>query len=143
MENKDKKWFVIFLFLNGADTIPETLESEHNLLLLVLLQRSHEGGLLGVGLEPSVTELGSCINKLEIDLLQGSLLGVSQQRLPESEHSLLRTDAASLHHEETLLHLTVVRKATHRVDGLIGEIVVGTGVVLHQLERKINKKKCN
>ena len=86
----------IFLFLNGADTIPETRESEHNLLLLVLLQRSHEGGLLGVGLEPSVPELGSCINKLEIDLLQGSLLGVSQQRLTQGQQSLLGSNTTSL-----------------------------------------------
>ena len=116
---------------------------EHNLLLLVLLQRTHEGGLLGVGLEPSVTKLGSCVNELEIDLLQGSLLGVSQQGLPESEDPLLRPNTAALHHQETLLHFAVVRKATHGVDRLVGEIVVGTGVVLHQLKEKNKIEKCN
>ena len=135
-EYKDKKWFVFFLFLNGADTIPET--RGHNLVLLVLLQRTHERRLLGVGLEPSVTKLGGGINELEIDLLQGSLLGVSEQRLPEGEHPLLGTNAAALDHEETLLHFTVVREATHGVDGLVGKIVVGAGVVLHQLnENKV------
>ena len=110
--------------------------NSRDLLFLVLLERSHERGLLGVGLEPSVTKLGGCVNELEIDLLQGSLLGVSQQGLPESEDPLLGTNTAALHHEETLLHFAVVRKATHGVDRLVGEIVVGTGVVLHQLKEK-------
>ena len=90
-----------------------------------------------MGLEPSVTKLGSCVNELEIDLLQGSLLSVSEQGLPEGEDPLLGTDTAALHHQETLLHLTVVRKATHGVDGLVGEIIVGAGVVLHQLKEKV------
>ena len=134
LSTKIRSGLYFFLFLNGADTIPET--RGHNLVLLVLLQRTHERRLLGVGLEPSVTKLGGGINELEIDLLQSSLLGVSKQRLPESEHPFLRTNTAALHHEETLLHFTVVRKATHGVDRLVGEIVVGTGVVLHQLKEK-------
>ena len=46
-----------------------------------------------------------------------------------------RTD---LDHQEVLLDLSVVREAAHGVDGLVGEIVVGAGVVLHQLQRKAN-----
>ena len=140
MKSKDKIWFVIFLFLNGADTIPET--RGHNLVLLVFLQRTHERRLLGVGLEPSVTKLGGCVNELEIDLLQGSLLGVSQQGLPESEDPLLGTNTTALHHQETLLQLTVVREATHGVDGFVGKIVVGAGVVLHQLQKKKTIENC-
>ena len=90
-----------------------------------------------MGLEPSVTKLGSCVNELEIDLLQGSLLGVSEQGLPEGEDPLLGTNTATFHHQETLLHLPVVRKATHGIDGLVGEIIVGAGVVLHQLKEKV------
>ena len=109
---------------------------EIKLFFLVLLERTHERGLFSVGLEPSVAKLGGGINELEIDLLQSSLLGVSKQRLPESEDPLLGPNTAALHHEETLLHFAVVRKATHGVDRLVGEIVVGTGVVLHQLKEK-------
>ena len=136
LNTKIRNGLYFFLFLNGADTIPET--RGQNLVLLVLLEWTHERGLLSVGLEPSVAKLGSGINELEIDLLQSSLLGVSKQRLPESEHPLLGPNTAAFHHEETLLHFAVMRKATHRVDRLVGEIVVGTGVVLHQLnENKV------
>ena len=126
-------WFVFFF-------ISERIQFQRlgNLILLVLLERSHEGGLLGVGLEPTVTKLGGCIDELEIDLLQSSLLGVSEQRLPEGENPLLGTNTAALHHEKALLNLAVVREAAHGVDGLVGQIVVGAGVVLHQLQRKAN-----
>merc|ERR1711997_409863 len=68
------KWFVIFF-------ISERIQFQRlgNLILLVLFERSHEGGLLGVGLEPTVAKLGGCIDELQIDLLQSSLLGVSEQ----------------------------------------------------------------
>ncbi len=53
-----------------------------NLFLLVLLEGSHESHLVLVGLEAAVTELAAGVDELEIDLLQGSLLGVNKQRLP-------------------------------------------------------------
>ena len=62
----------------------------------VLLERAHEGSLLGVGLEPSVTELGGCVDKLEVDNLQGPLLGMGQKRLSQSQSPLLGSDATSL-----------------------------------------------
>jgi len=52
------------------------------LFLLVLLEGSHEGDLVLVGLEATVTELAAGVDELEADLLQGTLLGVDQQRLP-------------------------------------------------------------
>ena len=83
-------------------------------------------------------ELGAGVDELEVDLLQCTLLGVSEQGLPEGENPLLGTNTATLHHEKTLLNLAVVREAAHGVDGLVGQIVVGAGVVLHQLQRKAN-----
>ena len=81
-----------------------------------------------------MTKLGRCVDKLEVDLLQGPLLGVGQQRLPEGQYPLLGTDTAALDQDEILLDLAVVREATHGVDGLVREIVVSAGVVLDQLQ---------
>jgi hypothetical protein len=53
------------------------------LLLLVLLEGSHEGDLVLVGLEATVSELAGRVDEFERDLLQGALLGVNQQGLPE------------------------------------------------------------
>jgi hypothetical protein len=53
------------------------------LLLLVLLEGSHEGDLVLVGLEATVPELAGSVDEFERDLLQGALLGVNQQGLPE------------------------------------------------------------
>jgi len=46
-------------------------------LLLVLLEGSHEGVLVGWGLETTVTELGAGINELQLDVFQGQTLGVN------------------------------------------------------------------
>lgn len=43
----------------------------------------HEGLLLLHSLEASVTELGSGVDELEVDLLQGAAAGLHQQRLPK------------------------------------------------------------
>ena len=107
---------------------------EHDLLFPVLLERTEEGGLLLRSLEPSMTKLGRCVDKLQVDLLQGPLLGVGQQRLPEGQHPLLRANTAAFDQDEILLDLAVVREATHGVDGLVREIIVSAGVVLDQLQ---------
>merc|ERR1711972_385021 len=86
-----------------------------------------------MGLEPSVTKLGGGVDELEVDLLQSSLLGVGQERLTQSQQPLLGSNAATLDHQEVLLDLSVMREATHGVDRLVRQIVVGAGVVLDQL----------
>jgi len=85
-----------------------------------------------MSLESSMTKLGGGVNELEVHHLQSSLLGVGQQRLPQCQHPLLGSNTTSLDHEEVLLHLSVVREASHGVDGLIRQIVVSLGVVFHQ-----------
>jgi hypothetical protein len=99
----------------------------------VLLERSHERVLVLGGLEATVTELGAGVDELQLDVLQSLTLGVDQQRLSEGENPLLGSNAASLDHDEILLDLSVVREASHGVDGLVGQIVIGGGVVLDQL----------
>ena len=66
------------------------------LLLAILLEGTHEGSLVLGGLEPSVAELGAGVDELEVDLLQGPLLGVGQEGLPQGEGALLGPNAASL-----------------------------------------------
>ena len=77
-------------------TVPQFCRVLVALLLAVLLEGSHEGGLVLGGLEPSVTELGAGVDELEADLLQGPLLGVGKERLPQSKGPLLWPNAATL-----------------------------------------------
>merc|ERR1712071_661192 len=51
-------------------------------------------------------ELGAGVDELQVDLLQGPLLGVGQQRLPQGQSPLLGSDATSLNHDEVLLDLS-------------------------------------
>ena len=81
-----------------------------------------------------MTKLGRCVDKLQVDLLQGPLLGMGQQGLPKGQHPLLRANTAAFDQDEILLDLAVVREATHGVDRLVREIVVSAGVVLDQLQ---------
>ena len=80
-----------------------------------------------------MTKLGGGVDKLQIDLLQGPLLGVGQQGLPEGQHPLLRADTTAFDQNEILLNLAVMGEATHGVNGLVREIIVGAGIVLDQL----------
>ena len=49
-----------------------------------------------------MTELGGGVDKLEVDLLQGPLLGVGQQRLSQGQNSLLGSNATSLEDQSKL-----------------------------------------
>ena len=71
-----------------------------DLFLAVLLEGTHEGGLVLGSLEPSVAELGACVDELQVDLLKSPLLGVRQEGLPQGEGALLGTNAASLEKQE-------------------------------------------
>ena len=53
--------------------------------------------------------------------------------LSEGENPLLVSNTRPLDKEEVLLDLSVVRESTHRVDGLVGQIVLGGSVVLDEL----------
>lgn len=50
----------------------------------ILLELSHEGGLIDSGLEATVSEFGTGVDELEVDLLQRWSLGVHQQGLQDT-----------------------------------------------------------
>jgi len=80
-----------------------------------------------------VTEFGGGIDPFDVDLLESSSLGVGDEGFTEGEYSFLGSDAAALEHDEVVLDLSVVREATHRSDGFVGEIGLGSSVVLDEL----------
>merc|ERR1719336_1501178 len=96
----------------------------------LFLERTHKVLLFFDSLEPTVTDLGSSIDKLESDLFQILPLGVGNQRLSQNNSSLSNTHARTLDHEEIILDLTVVGEATDGVDGFFGQIGFGGTVVL-------------
>lgn len=98
--------------------------------LQVLLEGSHEGALLGGGLEATVTELAGGVDELEVDLLQAGTAGVGDQGLAEGDDAFLDTNAASLDHDEVVLDNTVVGEATHGGDGLGGQVELSAGTLL-------------
>jgi len=95
----------------------------------LLLDDTVETSLLVGGLETTVTELGGGIDELGHALLQSGTRGLGEQGLSEGEHTTLGADDATLEHEVLLVDDTVVRETTERGDGLLGEIVLGHGVV--------------
>ena len=80
-----------------------------------------------------MSELGAGVDELEADLLQGPLLGVGQERLPQGEGALLGANAATLDHDEVLLDPSVMGESFHGVDGLVSNVILGGGVVLDEL----------
>ena len=91
---------------------------------------THESILLGLGLEATVTELGSSIDELEFDLFQSVTGGLGEEGLAKSDDTFLGTDAAALDHDEIFVDFTVVGEATERGDGLVGKIGFGGSVVV-------------
>merc|ERR550532_3117452 len=103
------------------------------LFLVWVRKGTHEGSLVLGSLEPSMSELGAGVDELEADLLQGPLLGVGQERLPQGEGALLGANAATLDHDEVLLDLSVMGESSHGVDGLVSNVILGGSVVLNEL----------
>jgi len=99
---------------------------------VILLEGSHESPLLFVGLEATVSELGRGVDPFEVGLLQSLPLHVGDERLSQGQDTLLWSDAATVEHDEVVLHFTVVRESTHWVDALISDVGFGGTVVLDQ-----------
>jgi len=96
----------------------------------VLLEFSHEGALLGAGLEATVSVLGAGVDPLEVDLLEGEPLRLGDERFTEGDGASLGSNTGSTDHDEVLVDHSIVWEATHRVDGLLGDIVVCGTVLL-------------
>jgi len=99
----------------------------------ILFERSHKGHFVLLGLEATVTHLGAGVDELELDLFKSLPLSVHQQGLTKGQDALLGSNAASLDHDEVLLDQAVVGETAHGVDRLVGQIIIGSGVVLHKL----------
>jgi hypothetical protein len=79
------------------------------------LELTEESGLLLLGLESTVTEVGRSVDELEVDLLEVSPRGVNHEGLSEGEDTLLSSGDASLEDEEVVLDETVVGPSSERV----------------------------
>lgn len=75
-----------------------------------------------------MSDLGGGIDELKRDFFQSVALGLGKEGLTESDQSLPGSADTTLDHEPVLVDLTVVREATHRGDGLLGQ-VLGSGSV--------------
>ena len=75
-------------------------------------------------------ELAGSIDKLELHLLQIPARSVDHERLAQGDDTLLGSGNRALEYEEVVLDDTVVGEATHGCDGLLGNVVLGRGIVL-------------
>ena len=57
--------------------------------------------------------------------------------LTKGQNALLGSNAASLDHDKVLLDQAVVGETAHGVDRLVGQIIIGSGVVLHKLKNRL------
>ena len=57
----------------------------------ILLERSHEGHFVLLGLEATVTHLGTGVDELELDILKSLPLGVNQKGLKKIRY--FKTDS--------------------------------------------------
>ncbi len=106
--------------------------------------RSYSGGLLlGLGgkgtdelvllfgsLELTVTDLGGGIDELDLGLEGGEGIGRSDERLPDSDLSLLWSHDVTSEEHVVLLDDTVVRESTNWGDVLTVWVLLGGGVIL-------------
>merc|ERR1711972_1125946 len=93
-------------------------------LSLSLLGDAEELGLLLLGLEATVTELGRGVNELESHLLQSRAGGAGDQGLAQGQDTALGARDATLEHEPILSNNTVVGETTHGGDRLLGQVVL-------------------
>jgi hypothetical protein len=96
----------------------------------ILLERTLVLLLLGRGLESTVTELGSGVDPLEVNLLKSPAGGVREHGLAQRHDTLLNTRDRALDHDEVVVDLTIADKTTERSDLLLGDIDGGGGAVI-------------
>jgi len=73
-------------------------------------------------LESSMSVLGSRIDELELNLLEGRSAGLREERLAKSDRAARDSGARSLDHDEILGDESISNKSSHRVNRLGGEI---------------------
>merc|ERR1719245_2825440 len=58
---------------------------------------------------------------------------MGKQTFSQGENPLLRSNAATLQHDEILFHLPVVRESTHGCNSLISQVIICGSVILYEL----------
>jgi len=86
-----------------------------------------------MGLEPTVTELGRCVDQCQCNLFSGNALGLWDEGFTQIQNALADTNARALEHNKVLLDHSVMREATHGIDGLLSDVLLGGGIVLNDL----------
>ena len=74
----------------------------------MLLEWTHEGAFLLVGLESTVAELRCRVDEAQVDHFAVCSLLVENERFTQGDGTLLGTDAAAFDHDEVLFDLTVM-----------------------------------
>lgn len=100
------------------------------LALELLLEGSKIASLLLVGLVSSVSLLGRGVDPLELDLLGGNTVGLSDDGLAESDGASHNTRDGTLDDEEVLTNDTIVGESTNGGDLLLGDVVLSGSVAL-------------
>jgi len=99
----------------------------------ILLENAHEVLLFFVRLEATVTEFRRRIDKRQPDLFRGDPLSLRNERLADVKHALPDADARTFEHDEVLLHHTVMRETSHRIDRLLRNVLLRHSVVRDEL----------
>merc|ERR1719440_1640369 len=102
------------------------------LLLLVqavLLEGTEPLLLLLLGLEATVAQLGGGVDELQSDLLVQGAAGLGGHGAAQGDDTALGTGDGALQHDVVVADNTVADEATHGGDGLLGDVVVGGGVL--------------
>ena len=94
-------------------------------------ERSEELVLFGKSLILTVTDLGGCIDKLEIDLGGMPRGGWLQKRFSDGDLSLSWTHNTSLNEQEVLVDNTVVWESAKWGDVLDIWVILGGGIVIN------------
>jgi len=80
------------------------------------------------GLELAVTDVGRCVNELDVNLLVGEVSGRDEKSFSDGDDSLSGSLDCSLDQKEIVLDDTVVRESTHWGDVLLDAISFAIGV---------------
>mmetsp|Transcript_56803 Transcript_56803/g.89945 ORF Transcript_56803/g.89945 Transcript_56803/m.89945 type:complete len:307 (-) Transcript_56803:242-1162(-) len=75
-----------------------------------------------------MAELGGGVDEFQGHLLQGLACDLWQEGLAHGDDALAWAHNGALEHHPVLVHLTIVGEATHRSDGLFGEIILRLGI---------------
>merc|ERR1712070_1103448 len=92
-------------------------------------------------LESAMTHFRRSIDELQCDLLSRPARHLWQQRLAQCHYAFARAANSALEHDPVLGDFSIMRKAAHRCDSLLGEIVFshGTmGIILNRLPNTVN-----